>query len=157
MYNANFTQNDKIIFFIAWKFSEGHGLLVFLGNSNIFMLIKTRVTRVLFLNRIMTGLQVGLTQVYHCVFNFTMQVIYSCLKHNIFKLSVFHILKYHANQCNRKAPILSVLYFSAFNNLQYSCGLGSDFKFCSNKNKTTFIFSVDLLMLFPCMQETMTG
>lgn len=49
-YSANFNQNYEIILFIAWKFSEGHGLLVFLGNSNIFMLTKPRVTRVPFLN-----------------------------------------------------------------------------------------------------------
>lgn len=62
-------------------------------------------------------------------------MIYSCLKHSIFKLSVLHILKYHANQRTRKAAILSVLYFSAFNNLEYSCGLGSGFKFCNTKAK----------------------
>jgi len=40
----------------------------------------------------MTGLQVGLTHVSYCFRNFRMQVISSFLKHNIFKLSVFHIL-----------------------------------------------------------------
>lgn len=89
--SVNFTQNYEIFFFIIWKFSEGSGLLVCLGNPNVFMLDKTRVTRVSFLNRIMTDLQVGLTHVYYCVLNFIMQVIYSFLKHNIFKLSVFHM------------------------------------------------------------------
>lgn len=75
--SVNFTPNDEILFFITWKFSEGSGLLVCLGNSNAFMLIKTRITRASFLNRVMTGLQVGLTHVYYCVLNFRMQVIYS--------------------------------------------------------------------------------
>lgn len=90
--SVNFTQNCEILFFIKWKFSEGRGLLVCLGNPNVFVLIKTRVTRASFLNRIVTGLQVGVTHVCYCVLNFRMQVIYSFLKHKIFKLLVFHIL-----------------------------------------------------------------
>lgn len=49
-----------MLFFITWNFSEQSDLLVSLGNPDVFMLIKTRVTRTLFFNYRMIELMIEL-------------------------------------------------------------------------------------------------